>query len=51
MSVNVVVPWNDRTFQFTSKQNCLPSEGVVTIGNKQTVFSGEQSFACLDIMG
>ncbi len=47
-SLNVVVPWDERTFQFTSKQNCLPAEGTVTIGDKQTVFSGEQSFACLD---
>lgn len=47
-TLNVVVPWNERTFQFTSKQNCLPSEGSVTIGDEQTVFTGEQSFACLD---
>jgi hypothetical protein len=47
-TLNVVVPWNARTFQFTSKQNCLPSEGLVTIGDQRTVFSGTQSFACLD---
>ncbi|MCC6602196.1 MAG: DUF2804 domain-containing protein [Anaerolineae bacterium] len=47
-TLNVVVPWNARTFQFTSKQNCLPSEGIVTIGDQRTVFSGTQSFACLD---
>lgn len=47
-TLNVVVPWNERTFQFTSKQNCLPATGVVTIGGQQTSFAGEQSFACLD---
>lgn len=47
-TLNVVVPWNARTFQFTSKQNCLPATGVVTIGGQQTSFGGEQSFACLD---
>ncbi|MCL4266066.1 MAG: DUF2804 family protein [Anaerolineae bacterium] len=47
-TLNVVVPWNDRTFQFTSKQNCLPASGTVTIGGQETLFQGEQSFACLD---
>lgn len=47
-TLNVVVPWNERTFQFTSKQNCLPATGVVTIGGQETRFDGPQSFACLD---
>jgi len=47
-TLNVVVPWDERTFQFTSKQNCLPAVGVVTIGEQETLFSGAQSFACLD---
>jgi len=47
-TLNVVVPWNERTFQFTSKQNCLPAVGVVTLGESETLFAGEQSFACLD---
>lgn len=47
-TLNVVVPWDERTFQFTSKQNCLPAIGVVTIGEQETLFSGAQSFACLD---
>ncbi|MCA9923382.1 MAG: DUF2804 domain-containing protein [Anaerolineales bacterium] len=47
-TLNVVVPWNERTFQFTSKQNTLPAEGVVTIGGQETRFDGPQSFACLD---
>jgi hypothetical protein len=47
-TLNVVVPWDERTFQFTSKQNCLPATGIVTIGGQETRFSGPQSFACLD---
>jgi len=48
-SLNVVVPWDDRRFQFTSKQNTLPTEGIVTIGGRETHFTGSQSFACLDL--
>jgi hypothetical protein len=47
-TLNVVVPWDERTFQFTSKQNTLPAEGSVTIGGQETRFSRPQSFACLD---
>ena len=47
-TLNVVVPWDDRTFQFTSKQNTLPAEGIVTIGGREIQFTGAQSFACLD---
>lgn len=47
-TLNVVVPWDEHTFQFTSKQNCLPVSGLVTINGQQTAFHGEQSFACLD---
>lgn len=52
-SLSVVVPWDERTFQFTSKQNCLPATGIVTIGEggvapQEILFGGAQSFACLD---
>ncbi|MFN2123959.1 MAG: DUF2804 domain-containing protein [Candidatus Promineifilaceae bacterium] len=47
-TLNVVIPWNDRTFQFTSKQNTLPADGMVAWGGEKRVFSGDQSFACLD---
>jgi hypothetical protein len=47
-TLNVVVPWDERTFQFTSKQNCLPATGVVTIGEQTTRFDRPQSFGCLD---
>lgn len=47
-TLNVVIPWDERTFQFTSKQNTLPAEGTVAIGRDIIHFQGEQSFACLD---
>jgi hypothetical protein len=47
-TLNVVIPWNERTFQFTSKQNTLPAEGTVEWGGETKRFSGPQSFACLD---
>lgn len=47
-TLNVVVPWDARTFQFTSKQNCLPTAGVVTLGEKSIQFDSADSFACLD---
>lgn len=47
-SLNMVVPWDDKTFQFTSKQNTLPTVGTVKFGDETIRFSGEQSFACLD---
>ena len=47
-TLNVVIPWSEKRFQFTSKQNCLPTEGTVTWGKKQIEFSRQDTFACLD---
>jgi hypothetical protein len=47
-TLNVVIPWDERTFQFTSKQNTLPAKGTVQVGAETIAFAGEQSFACLD---
>jgi len=47
-TLNVVVPWDERTFQFTSKQNTLPADGLVKWGGQTMYFNGPQSFACLD---
>lgn len=44
-SINVVIPWSDDTFQFTSKQPALPATGVVELGAERIGFDG---FACLD---
>ena len=47
-SLNVVIPWNRTTFQFTAKHHTLPTTGVVKIGEKRFLFNAEESFAVLD---
>lgn len=46
-TLNVVIPWHDEQFQFTSKQNTLPASGFVRLGDKQFDFTAP-SFGCLD---
>lgn len=48
-TVNVVVPWDDERFHFTSKQQALATRGSVTIDGRVFSFgAANQSFACLD---
>lgn len=47
-SLNVVVPWNADTFQFTSKQHCLPTQGAIRWGDETLTFAPGTAFACLD---
>ncbi|HYD47495.1 MAG TPA: DUF2804 domain-containing protein [Terriglobales bacterium] len=48
-SLNVVIPWSERSFQFTSKQNTRPAEGTVVANGQSFRFDfGNQSFGCLD---
>lgn len=48
-TMNVVIPWSDRRFQFTSKQNCLPATGAVRLGGAEAArFESGRAFACLD---
>lgn len=47
-TLNVVIPWNRKTFQFTGKHHILPTSGVVTIGTRRFNFSAEENFAVLD---
>ena len=47
-SLNVVIPWNRQTFQFTAKHHTLTTSGIVKIGNRRFTFSPEESFAVLD---
>lgn len=47
-TLNVVVPWSERQFQFTSKQTCLPVEGWVKAGGKVYDFKPQSSFGSLD---
>ncbi len=45
-TVNVVVPWSEKRFAFTSKQIALPVRGHVTAGRDYPV--GDDAFAFLD---
>lgn len=47
-TLNVVIPWNQRTFQFTSKQNCLPTGGSLQVGDHTYSFSKKAAFSSLD---
>ena len=39
-SVNVVIPWDDETFNFTSKHQGRPARGVLTIGDRSWDIGG-----------
>ena len=47
-TLSVVIPWNDRTFQYTSKHNTLPAGGFVRLGKREMHFEGPQCFGCHD---
>ena len=47
-TLNVVIPWSAKRFQFTSKQNTLPTEGTIQWGNQRITFDRKDTFACLD---
>ena len=46
-TLNVVIPWSDSEFQFTSKQNTLPAAGFVQLGGERYEFEAP-AFGCLD---
>lgn len=47
-TLNVVIPWSSKNFQFTSKQNTLPTSGTVKWGGDTYYFNPDSAFACLD---
>src|SRR3990172_1481668 len=47
-TLNVVIPWSEDRFHFTSKQNCLPASGAVRLGGDAFEFAPGNAFACLD---
>ena len=47
-TLNVVIPWNRQTFQFTAKHHLLPTSGFVKIGQRRFNFNEEDCFAVLD---
>jgi Domain of unknown function (DUF2804), N-terminal/Domain of unknown function (DUF2804), C-terminal len=46
-TLNVVIPWSDEQFQYTSKQNILPASGFVQLDDERLVFASP-AFGCLD---
>lgn len=40
-SLNVLIPWSHRQFQFTSKQNTRPATGTVRVGSREWTISAE----------
>jgi hypothetical protein len=48
-TLNVLVPWSSRRFQFTSKQCALPARGEVVVDGRRYPFAEDtDAFACLD---
>jgi hypothetical protein len=48
-TLNVVIPWSDDCFQFTSKHNTRPARGRVVLNGRTYTFGPEnQAFGCLD---
>ena len=48
-TVNVLVPWDDTRFHFTSKQQALPARGFARIDGREHRFDPDaQAFACRD---
>ena len=46
-TLNVVIPWTDIQFQYTSKQNTLPASGYAQLGDERLDFD-PPAFGCLD---
>jgi hypothetical protein len=40
-SLNVVIPWSSRRFQFTSKHQARPARGTLVVGNRTWTFGGD----------
>jgi hypothetical protein len=47
-TMSVVIPWNRRVFQYTSKHNCLPASGSVNLGAESYKIKDGSAYACLD---
>jgi hypothetical protein len=49
-SLNVVIPWSERRFQYTSKQNSRPATGTVSLGDRSwTLDPQHRAFGVLDL--
>ena len=50
-SLNVVIPWSDDTFQFTSKHQARPAHGVLRVGEDRIAIGGadDPAWGVLDV--
>jgi hypothetical protein len=50
-SVNVVIPWDDETFNFTSKHQARPAVGELVVGDRRWVVGaeGSEAWGVLDV--
>ncbi|GED96279.1 DUF2804 domain-containing protein [Gordonia crocea] len=50
-SCNVVIPWDERIFQYTSKHQARPARGSLIVGDREWSFGGEhgQAWGVLDV--
>lgn len=47
-SLGVVIPWSQRRFQYTVKENTLPAQGTVRADGREYRFDAHDSFGVLD---
>jgi len=49
-SLNVVIPWSDRTFQYTSKHQARPASGTLVVGERSWTIGGDApAWGVLDV--
>lgn len=51
-SLNVVIPWSDREFNFTSKHQARPATGALVVGDRRWAIGGDdgpESWGVLDV--
>lgn len=50
-TMNVVIPWSDRRFQYTSKQTARPAHGTITLGERRWTVNGadDDAWGVLDL--
>src|SRR5699024_9289839 len=47
-SLNVVVPWSTKRYQYTSKQPAIPASGEIQWGDRQYTLKPDLANSCLD---
>ena len=47
-SLNVIIPWDDKHFQFTSKQHAIPTSGKIQLGQREFLLKPDKTDATLD---